>query len=93
VTETHAIEFYFGKGWVESIGQDLQYSMQTAKKAGIILTLESVKDRKRWIRLNSMIQHFNMPIDAWNIGNAAYKGFVVFRPGSSSCGLIYRFPA
>jgi hypothetical protein len=46
--------------------------MQTDKKAGIVLILENMKDRKYWIRLNTTIQHFNLPIDTWNIGDATY---------------------
>jgi hypothetical protein len=36
------------------------------------LIIETIKDRKYWIRLNSTIQYFNMPIDTWNVGNGAY---------------------
>ncbi len=69
ITETHAIEFDFGKKWAESLGQALYYSLQTGKKAGIVLILESPKDRKYFIRLNSTIQHFNLPIDTWEMSN------------------------
>ena len=72
LTDTHAIEFDFGNNWAESIGQSAHYSLQTKKKPGVVLILEKIKDRKYWIRLNSTIQHFNMPIDTWNIGNASY---------------------
>ena len=43
VTDTHAIEFDFGSGWAESIGQGLHYSSMTKKRAGIVLILENVK--------------------------------------------------
>jgi hypothetical protein len=72
VTDTHAIEFDFGNKWTEAVGQSLYYSLQPGKKAGIVLILENVKDRKYWIRLNTTIEHFNLPIDIWSIGNAAY---------------------
>ena len=72
VTDTHAIEFDFGNKWTEAVGQSLYYSLQPGKKAGIVLILENVKDRKYWIRLNTTIEHFNLPIDTWNVGNAAY---------------------
>jgi hypothetical protein len=72
VTDTHAIEFDFGDGWAEAIGQSAYYSLQTKKKSGIVLILETMKDRKYWIRLNTTIQHFNLPIDTWNVGDAAY---------------------
>ncbi len=72
VTDTHAIEFDFGSGWAEAIGQSAYYSIHTQKKAGIVLILETMKDRKYWIRLNTTIEHFNLPIDIWSIGNAEY---------------------
>jgi hypothetical protein len=72
VTDTHAIEFDFGSKWAEAIGQSAYYSIHTKKKAGIVLILENLKDRKYWIRLNTTVKHFNLPIDTWNVGNAAY---------------------
>jgi hypothetical protein len=72
VTESHAIEFDFGNNWGESIGQSMYYSLQTGKKAGVVLIIEKPKDQKYWIRLNTTIEHFNLPIDIWSIGNAGY---------------------
>jgi hypothetical protein len=72
VTDTHAIEFEFGNRWAEAVGQSVYYSMQTKKRPGIVLILETVKYRKYWIRLNSTIKHFDMPIETWSIGKAAY---------------------
>ncbi|UCD31997.1 MAG: hypothetical protein JSV38_14735 [Desulfobacterales bacterium] len=74
VTDTHAIEFDFGSNWAEAIGQSSYYALQTGKRAGIVLMLVNLKDRKYyWIRLNTTIQHFNMPIDTRRVGNAAYR--------------------
>jgi len=67
ITATHAIEFDFGKKWAESLGQALYYSLQTGKRAGIVLILESPTDRKYFIRLNSIIQHFGLPVDTWEM--------------------------
>jgi hypothetical protein len=58
--------------WVETVGQSAYYAIQTKKKAGIVLILETMKDRKYWIRLNTTIEHFNLPIDTWSIRNTAY---------------------
>lgn len=69
LTSTHAIEFDFGKKWAEAIGQSLYYSLQTGKRAGIVLIIETESDRKFWIRLNSTVEHFNLPIDTWQIGD------------------------
>ena len=69
ITRTHAIEFDFGQKWAESIGQALYYSMQTGKRAGIVLILERIEDRKYWIRLNSIVEFQKLPIDSWKIEN------------------------
>ena len=72
VTATHAIEFDFGNNWAEAIGQSSYYSIQTKKNAGIVLILETMMDRKYWIRLNTTIEHFRLPIDTRSTGEAAY---------------------
>ena len=72
LTDTHAIEFDFGSGWAEAVGQSAYYAIQTGKKAGIVLILETMEDRKYWIRLNTTIEHFSLPIDTWSIGNTSY---------------------
>jgi hypothetical protein len=65
LTSTHAIEFDLGNKWAESIGQALYYSIQTGKRAGVVLILEKQKDYKYWIRLNTIIDHYGLPIDTW----------------------------
>ena len=72
LTDTHAIEFDFGSGWAEAVGQSAYYAIQTGKKAGIVLILETMEDRKYWIRLNTTIEHFSLPIDTWSIGHTSY---------------------
>lgn len=67
ITASNAIEFDFGKKWAEAIGQSLYYSLQTGKRAGVVLILDGPKDRKYWLRLNSTIQHFKLPIDTWEM--------------------------
>ena len=72
VADKHAIEFDFGTKWAEDVGQSAYYSLQTGKRAGIVLILETVKDRKSWIRLSTIIKHFSLPIDTWIVESAAY---------------------
>ncbi|MCP3940923.1 MAG: hypothetical protein GY710_05510 [Desulfobacteraceae bacterium] len=67
LTDTHAIEVDFAKKFYEALGQSLYYSMQTGKRAGILLIIENKKELKYWIRLNSTIQHFGLPVDTWKI--------------------------
>jgi hypothetical protein len=73
--DTHAIEFDFGDNWSKAVGQSAYYALQTGKKAGIVLILETMKDRKYWIRLNITIGHLNLPIDTWSVGSAAYSKY------------------
>jgi hypothetical protein len=61
-----------GNKWAETSGQSAYYSLHTKKKPGVVLILETVKDRKYWIRPNTTIEHFNLPIDTWSIGTTAY---------------------
>ncbi|MCP3942404.1 MAG: hypothetical protein GY710_13080 [Desulfobacteraceae bacterium] len=63
LTDTHAIEVDFAKKFYEAIGQSLYYSMQTGKRAGVLLIIENKNELKYWIRLNSTIQYFGLPID------------------------------
>ena len=63
VTEAHAIEVDFADKWAEAIGQSLSYSFQLNKKAGILLILESPKDERHLIRVQSIIKHYKLPID------------------------------
>lgn len=67
LTEKNAVEFDFGKKWAEAIGQSLYYSFQTGKKAGVVLILEKPQDRKYLLRLNSVIDHYKLPIDTWSV--------------------------
>jgi hypothetical protein len=67
LTDTHAVEFDFAKKWAEALGQSLYYGLQTGKKPGIVLILEDEGDYKYWLRLNSTIRHFNLPIRAWKM--------------------------
>ena len=63
VTEKHAIEVDFADKWGEAIGQSLNYAFQSNKRAGILLILESKEDEKHLIRVQSIIEHYKLPID------------------------------
>lgn len=67
ITSKNAIEFDFGSKWAEAVGQSLNYGLQTGKRPGIYLILESEKDYKYWIRLNTVIENYNLPIDTWKV--------------------------
>jgi hypothetical protein len=67
VTDTHAIEFDFAKKWREALAQSLDYGMRSNKRPGIVLILENQDDLRYWIRLNSIIEHYKLPITTWMI--------------------------
>ena len=67
LTRTHAIEYDWGRKWSEAIGQSLGYAFETNKRAGIVLILEDKGDYKYWLKLNSIIDHYKLPIDSWKI--------------------------
>jgi hypothetical protein len=47
------------------------FESRSLRVGGAVSILETMKDRKYWIRLNTTIDHFNLPIDTWGVGNAA----------------------
>lgn len=67
LTEGHAIEFDFGAKWAESIGQSLYYSLNTGKRAGVVLILKKRNHYRYWLRLNTTIDTYKLPIDTWVI--------------------------
>lgn len=57
VTDEYAIEVEWANNWKHSIGQALWYSIQTNKKAGIILIMKDEGDYKYGIMLQSTIDY------------------------------------
>lgn len=66
LTETHAIEYDFGRKWAESIGQSLHYAMWTGRRAGIVLII-SESEGRFLKRVKAVISHYNLPIDVWSV--------------------------
>ena len=67
LTETHAVEVDFARKLYEGIGQSLHYAILTGKRAGVLLILESPGDEIYWQRLQEIIRHHGLEIDAWRI--------------------------
>ncbi|GBC62719.1 hypothetical protein DENIS_3696 [Desulfonema ishimotonii] len=67
LTDTHTVEFAFADAWYEAVGQVLYNSMQTGKKAGIVLIAENEADKKYRHRLEETVRKFQLPIDIWVI--------------------------
>lgn len=71
LTETHAIEFDWGKKWAELIGQALYYSYITNKKAGVVLIVEPGEEDRYIQRLQTVANH--LCIDFWLMENENTK--------------------
>ena len=69
-TETHSIEFDFGKKWAEAIGQALYYSSKTGKKAGIFLIISQKKDWKNLEKIKRVVKEKGMNIKIWTVNPA-----------------------
>lgn len=67
LTDTHAIEYDWGKKWAESLGQALFYSAMTGKKAGIVLIVNPRSKDRYLKRLNKAISDNNLDVDVWTI--------------------------
>lgn len=65
ITETHAIEVDWARKFRQGIGQSLDYAQETGKRAGILLLLRDERDYRYWIRLNTVIEYHQLPIDTW----------------------------
>ncbi|KJY79110.1 hypothetical protein TW74_09510 [Vibrio nigripulchritudo] len=67
LTETHAIEFDYGKKWSEAVGQSLYYAAETGKKAGIVLIVNERTKERYLSRINRTIKAHALNIDVWII--------------------------
>lgn len=67
LTPTHAVEFDWAKKWAEGIGQALNYSRLTGKRAAVMLIITSPKDLKHLKRARAIAAHFRLPLDVWAI--------------------------
>ena len=67
VTDTHAIEFDFAHKWYEAVGQAMYYGLQTGKEPGIVLIMEKPGDYKYWLRMNSTLEHYRVPVKMWKL--------------------------
>ena len=65
VNDEYAIEFDFADKWAEAIAQSLHYALVTGKKAGVVLIVEHEGDERFWVRMNAVIEEYNLPITVW----------------------------
>lgn len=72
ITEYYAIEFDYGHKWKEAPGQALNYAMYTGKRAGVVVIVETNRDRLGLERIKKIITHYNLPIDLIDVLNKGY---------------------
>ena len=65
LTESHAIEYDYGRKWAEAIGQSLHYAAMTGKEAGIVIIYKGEKDDRYITRMNKVISRYSLPIKVW----------------------------
>ncbi len=67
LTDTHAIEYDWGKKWAEAIGQALYYSAMTGKRAGIVLIVNPRTKERYLRRVEKAIEYHKLDIDVWTV--------------------------
>ena len=72
VTDTHAIEVDFADKWAEAIGQSLSYGLTLNLKPAIVLIMEQENDERHFIRINTIIDHYQLNIEVFPI--RVFKG-------------------
>jgi len=67
----------------------LHYALVTGKKAGVVLILEDVADERFWVRMNVVIEEYNLPIETFlvkggfiasNVKSAKVRKAGLYRP-------------
>ena len=66
-TDTHSIEFDFGKKWAEAIGQALYYSSKTGKQSGIVLIITKDNDLNNLEKIKVVAKKYGVKIKLWSI--------------------------
>lgn len=67
MTDRYAIEYDFARKRSEAIGQSLEYAYLTGKRAGIVLIVETRKDRISLARLRRLLPHLKDKITLWKV--------------------------
>jgi hypothetical protein len=68
ITDTHAVEFDFGKKWNQAIRKSTRQSLNTGKTPGIVLILEQSKDKKYLKKLREINGNRRLGIKIWTVG-------------------------
>ena len=66
LTSEYAVEVEFGPKWAESIGQSLNYAVESGKKPGIVLILRD-GDERYAERIKAVVEKYRLPEKVWVI--------------------------
>jgi hypothetical protein len=90
LTDGNAVELDFGTEWVGAISGALYYLIQIRKHARMVLILEKPTDQC-WIRLNTVIEHFGLPIDMWETDPLSFFSIVGYEAKIEGGNLEVKF--
>ena len=65
VTADYAYEVDFADKWAEAIGQSLSYGLNLNLKPAIVLIMEEENDERHFIRINTIIDHYQLNIGSY----------------------------
>jgi len=73
LTPSHAVEVANAAKWADAIGWSLRSSLQTGRRAGIVLIQLSAADAVHRGRLEAVIERFGLPITVWSTSRGAAR--------------------
>lgn len=65
LTDEYAVEVDFADKWAEAVGQSLYYAHKTGRRPGILLIIETPKQKRYLPRLQALADKYNISI--WQI--------------------------
>ncbi len=69
VTNDYVFIFDYSYRWRKAIGKALYFSIETGKRAGIVLIIERARERFYFRQLKNLIRYFSLPIDIFQVGS------------------------
>jgi hypothetical protein len=78
MTDVLVIEVDFVHKWAESIGQCLQYSLETGKKATIVFIYDSIRDHQLLNEITTLLKNLSINVYIIDINNYAITAVYLF---------------
>ena len=67
LTDKYAVGIDSSNKWADLVGQALYYSMNTGKKAGIVLIMNRKNSQKHLESLKNVLEHYRLAIKVWTL--------------------------